>query len=294
MVANSPTIGSVAGTVSRNCSPGAHQLHAFLENVVSDFPSDVRNRGVNRNWQDYRFVLRHLAPVLGTLPAGREYLDIGAGAGVIPLVLAKAGLPVTVMDTWSEYADSYDNQMGTYQQFMDRFARHGVRWIEHNALNPPLPLPSSSFDMISMFHVLEHLASPRTVMQEIYRLLRPNGVLILTLPNVTNLRNRLRLLAGRSPHTHDIRDWFSDAFFGHYREMTIPELRSVLPSLGLVVETARYTSACHWNTRYADGQWGRTFRLNSYHQAQKLVYQAVVSLIPSCRYEIFLIARKRG
>ena len=69
---------------------------AKLHDVCGEFRPEIRQRGINRNLQAYRFLLRELAQFS---TSGSDYLDLGAGAGVIPLVLSKFGLRVTVLDT---------------------------------------------------------------------------------------------------------------------------------------------------------------------------------------------------
>ncbi len=53
------------------------------------------------------------------------------------------------------------------------------------------PYPAASFDVIVLFHVLEHLDSPRRALHEIHRLLRPGGVIVIETPNIASLWFRL-------------------------------------------------------------------------------------------------------
>ncbi len=46
-----------------------------------------------------------------------------------------------------------------------------------------LPLPDSSVDRILMVHALEHAESPRETLMEAWRVLSPNGRLVLVVPN---------------------------------------------------------------------------------------------------------------
>jgi 2-polyprenyl-3-methyl-5-hydroxy-6-metoxy-1,4-benzoquinol methylase len=268
-------------------------LLSHLQGIADDFPPAVRQRGINRNWNKYKFVLRQMSHVSDLLPrAGGTYLDLGSGAGIVPLVMAQAGLSVYVIDTWTEYADELDNLMGSFPQFRARFEKYGINWKMHDISQTPLPFSPQSFEVVSLFDVLEHLSRPANVIGEIYRLLRPGGLFFLTLPNVANLRNRLRLLLGTSPHPDPIENWFNPAFFGHYREMTMNELRRALPNFGFSIVDAKYTSACHWNTRLRGDLWSRDYRVSSIHQIAKLLYLTLTSAVPSFRYEIFLTLRK--
>ena len=52
-------------------------------------------------------------------------------------------------------------------------------------------LPENSFDVITFWHVLEHLPQPRAVLERTHKLLRPGGWLFISLPNFNSLQARL-------------------------------------------------------------------------------------------------------
>jgi SAM-dependent methyltransferase len=52
-------------------------------------------------------------------------------------------------------------------------------------------LPSSSVDIITLYHVLEHTHDPRRVLQEIRRILKQNGFLIIQVPNTDSFQYKL-------------------------------------------------------------------------------------------------------
>jgi predicted SAM-dependent methyltransferase len=47
--------------------------------------------------------------------------------------------------------------------------------------------PTESFDAISMFHVLEHTPNPVAVLRECHRILKPNGEIVVGVPNFDSL-----------------------------------------------------------------------------------------------------------
>lgn len=56
--------------------------------------------------------------------------------------------------------------------------------IELLALTPgsPLPFPDESFDSASLLDVIEHVVDPGSVVAEVGRVLRPSGLLVVTVP----------------------------------------------------------------------------------------------------------------
>jgi SAM-dependent methyltransferase len=51
-----------------------------------------------------------------------------------------------------------------------------------------LRFPGASFDVVTLFHVLEHLVDPDSTLAEVRRLLAPNGRLLLEVPNLGSLQ----------------------------------------------------------------------------------------------------------
>jgi O-antigen biosynthesis protein len=64
-----------------------------------------------------------------------------------------------------------------------------------------LPLEPASFDAIVCGDFIEHLRDPQTFLARIRPLLRPDGCLVLSTPNVANWAMRVGLLFGRFRYT---------------------------------------------------------------------------------------------
>lgn len=64
--------------------------------------------------------------------------------------------------------------------------------------------PDSQFDVVSMTHVLEHVPQPLEVLQECYRILKPDGILVIGVPNFDSLVFRIegKLWGGLQLPTH--------------------------------------------------------------------------------------------
>lgn len=54
-----------------------------------------------------------------------------------------------------------------------------------------LAFPDNHFDVITMYDVLEHTADPLSELQEVFRVLKPGGLLVLNLPNINSLLARI-------------------------------------------------------------------------------------------------------
>jgi len=54
-----------------------------------------------------------------------------------------------------------------------------------------LHFPDAHFDVVILWHVLEHLHEPQTVLDEVARILRPGGVLLVAVPNFQSFEAKL-------------------------------------------------------------------------------------------------------
>jgi 2-polyprenyl-3-methyl-5-hydroxy-6-metoxy-1,4-benzoquinol methylase len=81
-----------------------------------------------------------------------------------------------------------------------------------NVIQRPLAdLASDSFDVVTLFHVAEHLAAPLDVLREAVRVLRAGGLLFISVPNNdAAIGSDLQHAANAPPH-HPLR-WRAEAF----------------------------------------------------------------------------------
>jgi SAM-dependent methyltransferase len=92
------------------------------------------------------------------------------------------------------------------------------------------PWPDKSFDVIIFCEVIEHLTiDPVAALLEIHRVLRDEGTLVISTPNVARLENVARLVAG--VNLYDPYSGYG-AFGRHNREFTRHELVNLLRFCG--------------------------------------------------------------
>lgn len=235
-----------------NDTLGASNALAIIDQVLDSYrtnPVDLLNIGdaageykyLVSHKQDYvRTVLDILRVFEGKENSQVRVLEIGSFLGLVSLVLARLGFRVTATDI-EEYIGC--------SNLRKRFDDAGVTCVSCNLRSYRLPFANEEFGVVVMCETLEHLNfNPLPVIKEINRVMRPQGVLYLALPNIARLRNRLNLLEGRSLHD-PISTFFAQLdrndnnIVGlHWREYTIAETREMLEKMDFAVELQKYES----------------------------------------------------
>jgi 2-polyprenyl-3-methyl-5-hydroxy-6-metoxy-1,4-benzoquinol methylase len=91
-----------------------------------------------------------------------------------------------------------------------------------------LPWPTASMDIVVCNQVLEHLKNIFAVMDEIARVIKPDGLVVVSVPNLGSLHSRIMLLLGMQPSMIRV-------FGPHVRSFTHDEFKMFL-SAGDVFE----------------------------------------------------------
>jgi ubiquinone/menaquinone biosynthesis C-methylase UbiE len=142
-----------------------------------------------RIWQErhQEANLRDIRHALGNRVEGKTVLDLGSGMGglavAILLEFGPRGLRLRAMDYNPDYC----------RIAALRARRHQLTLPIVVAAGEHLPYADAAFDLVICMDVLEHVADAEAVLMEIYRVLKPGGLVITTVPNRR---------AFRDPHYH--------------------------------------------------------------------------------------------
>jgi SAM-dependent methyltransferase len=111
---------------------------------------------------------------------GSRLLDLGCGGGRHAFAAAKAGAVVVAFDADAGECATVAATLAAMRDAgeLDASSRSSVLRGDATAL----PFPDASFDRVVAAEVLEHLLDDRAAMAELARVLRPGGVLAVTVP----------------------------------------------------------------------------------------------------------------
>jgi SAM-dependent methyltransferase len=129
-----------------------------------------------------------------------------------------------------------------YRDLAGTTTRRQMPYRPVNVESDRFPFDDGAFDIVFFCEVIEHLQTdPIVAIDEIHRVLRPGGRLVLTTPNVARLENVARLVAGANLY-----DPYSGygAYGRHNREFTRHELHRVLDYRGFA-NIESFTSDVH-------------------------------------------------
>jgi 2-polyprenyl-3-methyl-5-hydroxy-6-metoxy-1,4-benzoquinol methylase len=160
-----------------------------------------------------------LSKILAQIPPGSCVLDVGTGSGALGRQLASMG--GFVVDGL------------TYNEEEAALARpHYRELVVQDLEREPLPgrLGTQQYDVVVCADVLEHLRNASDVLRALRAMLRPGGVVLVSLPNVTHLGVLLGLMAGRFVRT---REGLLDATHVHFMDRTA--LRCLAQAAGFAV-----------------------------------------------------------
>jgi len=164
-----------------------------------------------------------------------QLLDLGCGYGELTL---RAG---EIIGTKEIHA------VEIVDKKIDKVKASGID-VRKGDLNQRLPFEDESFDVIIASHVIEHLSNTDIVLEEVYRILKMGGYLVIATSNLAAYHHILFLLFGKQPNIAEVSDqalvgtWSTRGKLvgragpAHRRIFTMGALKELLEYYGFRVE----------------------------------------------------------
>jgi 2-polyprenyl-3-methyl-5-hydroxy-6-metoxy-1,4-benzoquinol methylase len=157
------------GLVSVNPRPSDEDIDQFYRDEYRKSYKQSLQPKLKHVYRAGRVALNRLSYLLPLLHQSRTVLDLGAGGGELLFMLRGLGFDVQGIEPNTGYGDAARDVLGlpvqvtTYQQAQ---------------------VELESCDMVTCFHVLEHLPHPVDALAAMVRWMKPEGLLLIEVPHV--------------------------------------------------------------------------------------------------------------
>ena len=143
----------------------------------------IRSEEAHAFWQAKKVAL--IARTLKELNPRGRLADVGCFTGIAA----------------ETYRAGFDKVVGfdSRREALDRAASRGIETRCWTGGAEPLPAKDCEFDCVVASNVIEHIFDTDAFVEDLSRILRPGGRIILTTPNLAYWISRLRLLRGKTP-----------------------------------------------------------------------------------------------
>ena len=163
------TICRACGLVWSNPRPGEDEVRRYYS---SEYRLDYKGhstpslRHIARSGRGALNRYRALAPYI---KRGDRMLDAGAGGGEVVYVLRQLGFDASGLEPDEQYA---------------RHAREALGVPVATGFVQDAVFPAGSFDVVTMYHALEHVEDPSAILSRLRGWMAEEGVLLIEVPNV--------------------------------------------------------------------------------------------------------------
>lgn len=161
-------------------------IEIYWQKTPHGFASAYRNEAngfVRKFLKDRLFYISGLMDVR----KGMEAIDVGCGSGAITRLLLEKGAKVTAVDYSEE-------MLKVCSKGLEGLRREDYVLINCDANS--LHVQDNKFDLLVSSGLLDYLSDTRGALQEFYRVLKPGGNIIFTVPKTPSLFSLLRTMPG--------------------------------------------------------------------------------------------------
>ncbi len=207
-------------------TPAKQQVIDFINSL--DFSDDPELQDYVLNVHLHRF-----AETLPFVPPLQDGSLIEIGARVSTLAYSQAVLGYKIVEgTRATWETSMRESITDAQGSVYDFAFHTFDL----GLNATFPVPDATYDTVVCTEVIEHITfdPSKGLLDQIKRILKKGGTLVLSTPNITSLDAFARMCSNNTPLIHPV---FTDVgWLEHPKEYSPVELKSVVEKCGFRID----------------------------------------------------------
>jgi 2-polyprenyl-3-methyl-5-hydroxy-6-metoxy-1,4-benzoquinol methylase len=217
-----------------------------------------------------------------------KILDVGGGLGIPSIILSKIfNYDNFLLDRYDEFSDNHDRIVGTEHIIIKRLNDFGVIVYKENFLDNQNNDIKSSFDIVTNFSVIEHIAtSPFRIIDALTSFLDKNGLLIISTPNQAHIFNRIKLMLGKNVW-EDLGTFYEPGeFYGHVREYLLKELKFLVKNTeNLLLEDnggSNYSIYVFFMKKYGNKSIPKFF---------SIFLDKIISAFPTLCLQLYVVAK---
>jgi 2-polyprenyl-3-methyl-5-hydroxy-6-metoxy-1,4-benzoquinol methylase len=156
------------GFLFTNPRPSADQLGNYYQSPEYISHSNAKKGMMNLVYQRVRkYTISRKHKIISKISTGKRILDIGCATGEF--------LNFMNLKDWETVGIEPDQN--ARKQAIESY---NLKIFDESYIKE---IPESSFDVITLWHVLEHVSDLEGRMKDLYRLLKPQGILVIAVPN---------------------------------------------------------------------------------------------------------------
>jgi SAM-dependent methyltransferase len=205
-----------------------------IMNYLSSFDSFADAPQEGHNYINYA-LKRFIITVDMVPPADstrKTLLEIGGSPYYTTILLHQLrGYEIYLTNFFGDDYSDTGQQVVSSQTYNESYE---CNFVNVNIEKDSLPYPDHSFDMVLFCEVIEHLTQdPTFALVELHRVLKPDGHLLVTTPNVFRLQHVLQIVKGRQNIFHP---YSGHGIYGrHQREYSLGELANLVGGCGYTI-----------------------------------------------------------
>lgn len=198
------------------------QLSKHIQDRLEKLLSSVGDMSLKRR---ARRIIEELNP-----KTGERIVDLGCGTGYYLFLLSNLGVKLNL--TGFDYDGKAINEAQGLMYGND------IKFVKGDLHK--MPFKDKSFDKIVMSEVLEHVENDEKVLQEVYRILKQDGVLTISVPstNYPFLWDPTNWMLQHFFRIHIKKGFFSGIWNNHLRLYSIQAFKNKFSRVGFKIEIA--------------------------------------------------------